>query len=106
MKEITDNEVIQFVGIRDLDPMEQEVVHRLTTEYYSRIKRQLKNITDLVVHIKCMKKEGDRKKFSMHIRAIAPTGMVEADKASDFDLSRALHKGFEDVMQLIKHKFH
>ena len=105
-KKIIDNEIIQFVGLKDLEPMEQETVQRLTTEYYEKIKRDFNNITDLVVHIKTHGKGGERKKFSIHIRAIAPTVMIETDKSHDFDLARAVHKAFEDVRTQIHHKLH
>ena len=51
-----EEEIIQFIGVKDLEPMEQEEVQRLTTESYPKIKRALKNITSLKVHVKTYKK--------------------------------------------------
>ena len=99
-------EVIQFIGVSDLEPMEQETVNRLTTESYEKIKRDMKNITNMVVHVKLHEKEGSRKKYSIHVRAICPTGTLESCKAHDFELPRALHKAFNDIREQIKHKFH
>ncbi|MBW2969460.1 hypothetical protein KY315_01055 [Candidatus Woesearchaeota archaeon] len=101
-----EQEIIQFVGVKDLEPMEQETVQRLTTENYEKIKRALKNITSLKVHVKMYKKEGEQKKFSMHVQAIYPGGTIESNKSHDFELPKALHQAFADVLVQIEHKFH
>lgn len=105
-KEIPENEVIQFIGVKDLEPMEQEAVQRLTTENYQKIKRDLKNITSMKVHVKVYKKEGEQKKFALHVQAIFPGGTVESNKANDFELARAIHKAFNDIRERVHHKFH
>ena len=51
----------QFVGLRDLSPEDQEIVQRLSTEYYEKIRRDLPTVLGLTVHIKCYEKEGKRK---------------------------------------------
>ena len=99
-----EEEIIQFVGVSDLDPMEQDTVQTLTTENYPKIKRALKNITSLKVHVKTYKKEGEQKKFSLHVQAIYPGGTIESNKAHDFELPRAIHKAFNDIKEQINHK--
>lgn len=99
-------EQIQFVGVSKLSPEDQLVVNQLATEYYPKIKRSLKNVTNLVVHIKEYSKTGDRHKYSLHVRALAPTQVFESSKSSDWDLARALHKAFKDVERQIQHKLH
>jgi len=101
-----EEEIIQFIGVKDLEPMEQEEVQRLTTESYPKIKRALKNITSLKVHVKTYKKEGEQKKFSLHVQAIYPGGTVESNKVHDFELARAIHKAFNDITEQIHHKLH
>ena len=105
-KEIPDQEIIQFIGVHDLEPMEQETVQTLTTENYPKIKRALKNITNLKVHVKTYKKEGEQKKFSLHVQAIYPGGTIESNRAHDFELPRAIHKAFNDITEQIHHKLH
>lgn len=105
-KEIPENEIIQFIGLKELEPMEQETVQRLATENYEKVKRALNNTTSLKIHIKTYKKQGEQKKFSIHILAAFPGRTIESTKAHDFELPRALHKAFNDIKEQIKHKFH
>jgi hypothetical protein len=99
-------EVVRFVGLNDLSSEEQVTVYQLTTENYEKIKRDLNNITNLVVHIKSYDKTGHRKKYSLHVHCIAPTHVFESCNADDWELPRALHKAFEDIRHQIAHKMH
>lgn len=103
---IMEKEMIQFVGVSKLEPEEQQTVNDLTTEYYGKLKRTVNNITSLVVHVKTYNKGGQRKKFSMHVRLIAPTQLFESTRTSDWDLARSLHKAFKDLESEIKHQLH
>ncbi|MBI4451383.1 hypothetical protein HY642_05385 [Candidatus Woesearchaeota archaeon] len=98
-------EMVQFVGVSSLDADEQEVVQRLTTEYFEKIKRKLHNVTNMLVHVKVYAK-GKRKKYALHVRVDAPTHIFEADAAHDWELPRALHKAFTDMQHQIQHRFH
>ncbi len=100
-------EVIQFIGVRELEPEEQQVVSNLSTEYYQKLKRSVKNFTSLAVHVKTHNKGGAKKKFSVHIRLIAPTHIIESRKAAaDWDLARTLHKAFKNIENEVKDKLH
>jgi len=99
-------EAIQFTGLNELAPEDQARVKDLSAEYYDKIKRGLKNITSLAIHIKATKKEGNKKKYSVHIKAIAPTAIFASTKAVDWDIARVMHKAFNDIQQEIKHRFH
>jgi len=99
-------EVIQFIGVKKLPPEDQALVHALSTEYYPKIKRSLKNLTSLAVHVKEYKKAGRRHKYSIHVRVLAPTQIFESTKAADWDLRRTLHKAFKDVEREIQHQLH
>jgi len=103
---MADEEVIQFIGVHDLETDEQVEVNKLATEYYEKIKRQLKNILGLKVHIKVYEKEGARKKFSIHLQTRSPTFTFESSKAADFELAKALHKAFQDLQHQIQHQKH
>jgi hypothetical protein len=101
------HEIIQFVGVNELAPEEQELVSRLSTESYQKFTRLMKKIEQMVVHIKTYENEGQKKKFALHIRVKAPTSaIIESCKSHDFDLARALHKAFDDIRVQIEHKFH
>ena len=54
-------ELIQFTGLKELEALDQERVKDLAATYYNKIKRSLKNITTLEIHIKEYRKEGGRK---------------------------------------------
>jgi hypothetical protein len=96
-------EQIQFIDLKKLEPEQQAVVQQLSTEYYGKIKRELNNLTTLIVHIKEYKKGH---KFSIHVRAEAPTRIFESTKAADWDLARTMHKAFKDLEREIQHVFH
>ena len=100
------NEIIQFIGVNKLEPEEQDTVMTLSEEYYSKIKRQIKNRMSLVVHVKTYQRDGGKAKYALHIRLIAPTRIFESCKAHDWDLPRALHKSFKDLMSEIRHSLH
>ena len=98
--------IIQFVGVNELTPEEQETIQQITTENYEKIATSLQNLTDLVVHVKTYNDEGKRKKYSFHIRCIAPTVIFESKKGFDWELARSLHKAFHDIIHQIEHKLH
>ncbi|MBI4739741.1 hypothetical protein HY772_09480 [Candidatus Woesearchaeota archaeon] len=98
-------EIIQFVGLSDLDLVDQEMVRKIIFEQYPKVKRRLHNLTSLVVHIKSYGKGGARPKYSFHMRAIAPTRMFESSKAVAWDLATSVHKAFDDLNNQIEHVF-
>lgn len=98
---------IQFIGVSSLSADEQDTVNKLTTEYFEKIKRSLHNETNLVVHVKTHNAEGGRKKYSMHVRAMAPTKQqFDSSNQDDWALPAALHKAFESIQHQITHKLH
>lgn len=106
MKPIPNTDLLQFAGLKELEPMEQELVQRISTENFEKIKRMLHNITQIKVQIKTYEHGGKKKKYSIHLQARAPGGPLDVDKAQDYDLARAIHKGFADLKGLIEHRRH
>ena len=98
-------ELIQIVGLEQLEKSEKDDIKRLVNEHFTKIQRHLKNIEGIVLNIKEYNKEGKRKKFSLHLRAIAPIHIFEAD-AVDWDLRRTVHKVFEKLENELEHHFH
>ncbi|MBW2997585.1 hypothetical protein KY349_04560 [Candidatus Woesearchaeota archaeon] len=102
-------EPIQFIGLNELEDVDQQMVQTLATQYYDKIQRALKNLTSLVIHIKRYEKEGHRQKYSIHVRVIAPTKVFESSKspeAATWDLASALHNAFKNLVRQIQHEFH
>ena len=102
------HEVIQYVGVSALAPEEQDVIQSLTQEYYEKIKRDMHNLTDLVVHAQAagvVEGKSKRKRYSLHIRAVAPGRHFESSKSDDYELPRAVHKSFEEIIAQIAHAF-
>ena len=99
-------ELIQIIGMRNLDDNQKPVVNKLVNEYYQKFFRTLKNEISLQVHIKKTDKGGKRKRYELRVRVNAPTRIFESKKALDWDLQRTLHKAFKDLESQFKHKLH
>ena len=99
-------ENIQIIGIKELDEMELEAVNRIASKGYEKIKRELKNDVSIAVHVKGHPKHGEKKKYGIHVKVIAPTRMFNSTKSVDWNLETALHGAFDDVVKMIRHAFH
>ena len=108
--EVTVNEVVQFVGLKELSPEEQDLVQSLVTKGYEKVRRELRNYTSIVVHVKRYKKaggDGKRQKYSVHVKVVAPTKKpLVSCMAHDWELARAIHKSFNDIKAQLAHAFH
>ena len=99
-------ETIQIIGIKDLDDMEIDAVNRLANRYYPKIQREMKNITSLVLHVKKHEKGGKQVKYSIHAKVVAPARIFVSTKGFDWDINKALHKAFEDIIHRLHHSLH
>ncbi|MBW3019510.1 hypothetical protein KY329_04990 [Candidatus Woesearchaeota archaeon] len=97
---------IQFTGVSDLDAAEQDTVQVLSREYYDKIKRQLQNVVNISVHVKRYKLEGERNKYSVHVKVAAPMQIFAADHAHFWELPAAIHAAFQDIQNQITHRLH
>lgn len=95
---------IKFIGLDELEDVDQAMVRTLADEYYGKIQRELKNDTSLVVHIKAHVKGGHRNRYEITVRAEAPTRMFETH-CEEWDLAKGLHKTFKDIEREIQHAF-
>lgn len=98
-------EKIKIIGIKELNDKEIKTVNRLAREYYGKIQRAIKNITSLVIHVKSYEKTGNRKKYSVSLKVVAPTRTFDS-KAAEWKLAKALHMVFNKVERMIEHRFH
>ena len=96
-------EKIQYRGVDNLKNEEKDTLNKLAPEYYDKIQRALKNVTSLQVDIKLYKKLGGKRKYDVHVKAIAPTTIFSASYA-DWDFARTLHKVFKKIENEIAHK--
>ncbi len=104
-----DHEIVKFVGLNELEPLDQDMVRAMCTKACEKLMRKVPDMSELSCHIKCYgKKDGIDKqvKFSIHLACKAPSGVFDVDSAHDFDLARAMHKAFEDMEHRIDHALH
>jgi hypothetical protein len=100
---------IQYIGLKGMEPVDQAMVKKIVVEESLRIERALKNLETLVVHIKPYSKGGARPKYSVHVRAVAPTKVFESAKsrqAAHWDISSAIRSAFDNIEREVQHAFH
>ena len=101
-----ESEFVQFVGLNELSAEEQQRVKEISMLGFEKLQRDLKTLSTMVVHVKLYEKEGNRKKYALHVRLNAHTRVFESCKAHDWDLVRALHKAMDDLKHQVIHAFH
>ncbi|MBS3113408.1 hypothetical protein J4418_04975 [Candidatus Woesearchaeota archaeon] len=95
-------EVIQYIGMDDLDEDQKRLLEKISEEYYDKIKRRLHNETSLSIHLKCYNKTGSRCKYSIHAKAVAPTRIFVSTKVAEWDFAKALHMALKDLESIIQ----
>ncbi len=99
-----DQDQIKFIGLDEVTEQEKEALNQLSTEYFPKIKRATHNATTMEIHVKAHEKEGNRRKWSIHAKALSPGHTFISNKAIDWDFKRAVHKAFNDILFQIDHK--
>jgi hypothetical protein len=98
---------ITFDGLKSLSDSEKAVLNKLSTEYFTKIKRTLDNLVALRIKIKTYEKGGEKKKYSIDINVFTPNkNNFNSNKTSDWDFAKALQKSFNAVLTNIKDKTH
>src|SRR3989338_6390105 len=97
---------IKYSGLKNLNPIEQQIINQILEREYPRIQRMIKNESDLHVHIKTVKKD-TRKRYIISIRLEAATKMYstktkDTEEAGDWDIKKATHKAIEHLESEIK----
>ena len=95
-------EVIQYTGMKNLDDEQKRLLDKISTEHYEKIKQMLHNETSISVHLKTYHNTGSRRKYSIHVKAAAPTRAFVSTKAADWDFAKTLHMAFKDLEMAIK----
>ena len=99
-------DLIQFVGVSKLAPDLKDTLNKLSTEYFKKIKRSVKNVVAVKVHVKTTSDTGSRKKFSLHVFCDIPGKTYDSNKHHDFDLAKATHQAFNSLLNEIRHTHH
>lgn len=105
-KEVPTNSIISYVGLDGVEEDDKEAIMEITEKYFPKIQRLVKNMMELVVHIKKHNKEGHRIKWDTRVRLEAPGHVFDSTKASEWELEASLHKSFQDVESQIQHRYH
>jgi hypothetical protein len=98
-------EVIQYIGVGDLLAGEREILNSVVEGELDKLKRKRPN--DAIngsLQVKVYQKEGDRKKYSMHLKLQFSKFLIDSSNHDDWDLPTALHKAFESVHNQLQHK--
>ncbi|MEK6874668.1 MAG: hypothetical protein AABX52_02870 [Nanoarchaeota archaeon] len=99
------SEGIQYCNLKELSPVELDVLNKLCAEYYDKVKRCVHNLVCVRVHVKCHNKLGKRKKYDVHLQVVAPMrSRFTSSKAHDWDLVQSVHKAFADILSQIEHE--
>jgi len=96
-------EAIQITGIDEISSNDKAIVNKLANDYYSKIKRALKNEISIKLHVKQHSKTGNKHKSDIRVKVVAPTKSFESQE-SDWDLARTLHKVFRNVIRQLEHR--
>lgn len=97
--------IIKYIGLNDLNRDESDSVKQIIEKDYEKIHRLLKNeLTDLSVHVKTYG-DGKVKKYSVHIKAEAPTRKLFSTETFDMDIKRTMRKAVNKIINEIKHNF-
>ncbi len=99
-------DTISYVGLKDLEEADQEIIMRLAEENFPKIQRLVKNKVELIIDVKRYHKEGHTAKWSIHVKASTPGHVFDSTKAADWDLARTMHKAFDDIKKQIAHRLH
>jgi 2,3-bisphosphoglycerate-independent phosphoglycerate mutase len=98
-------EKIKIIGMKDLNEDELEVVKGLANEYYEKLQRIIKNIDLITIHVKTFDATGERKRYEIKLKVIAPTKSFDA-QSSEWDITKAVHIVFNEMQKVIEHRFH
>lgn len=98
---------IEFVNLNEMHVSKaiKKKIEKVAAFHAEKIGFLVKNAFSMRIHFKEYKKEGKRHKYSIHLQVFFARTSIATDKAHDWDIVRALHKGFEDLKNRIRHKY-
>ncbi len=100
-------DIVRYSGTDVLTSEEKRILDKLSAEYFEKMKRSIKNIAEVIIHIKAYEEEGRRKKFSIDLRVNSPIlKTLISTRSHDWDFSRAVHKAFHDIESQLSTRLH
>ena len=94
---------ITILRFDELSSVEQGITRQLAARLYSRVEHYAQDPL-LIVEVKKQEKDGKVVKYAVHSRVRAPT-IIASVRQADWDLARALHKTFENLLNELEHKY-
>lgn len=98
---------VQFIGLKDLHPDDQEKIKDIIYTKSLFIEREIKKINSLRLHFKTYK-QGGNKRYSVHLMINSPGKVITADRVSEssrWDPIAAVYEVIDDAREQIRHKF-
>ena len=106
MKDAKIGNMIRYVNLKELNPEEQTTVKDIINNEFEKIHRLFSgNLVNLTVHIKLHNTESKNKKYSVHIKAEAPTKIFASKGYADWDLKKAARISINEIKNNVKHNF-
>jgi len=106
-------DMVQFKGLDALTEEDRAFLDKIVPEYFEKIKRQLDNLVQIQIHFKAYNVAGKRKKYDIHIMAVAPTRNIFVStrpahhfKSKDWIFSKSLGEAFKNLENQIKKTLH
>ncbi|MBT4823920.1 hypothetical protein HN695_00960 [Candidatus Woesearchaeota archaeon] len=97
---------IQYSGISDLNEEERDTLNEISSKSYEKIKNLLKkDDTTVSVHIKTYRQKGEKKKYSVTVKALAPATSIFRSGTTNWIFANALNDAFDRVQNEIKNHF-
>ena len=95
--------LIQYLNLKNAGDNDT-YIKDLIEKKLSKLEHDFSQDSKLIVDIKEYEKEGNRAKFSIHLRLEAPSSMLAAH-AFDWDVIKATRKALDNLETEFKHKF-
>jgi hypothetical protein len=103
----TKRNVVQFVGLKILDPLDQKRIKDLLYQHVIEIEREIKTINKVRIHFKEYEK-GGRKKYSVQLLIDSPMKPITVNamySPVQWDPVGIVHKLIDKARKQIIHKF-
>jgi CBS domain-containing protein len=103
--EVPENTHIQYVGLEelDIDTYVKMQVKRIVSRHATKLDHYFSNEFQFIVHIKEYSKDGDKHKYSVHLRVAYPGAVVPSSEASAWNVRTAVQEGLKRLESELEH---
>ncbi|MBL7100601.1 MAG: hypothetical protein ISS23_01460 [Nanoarchaeota archaeon] len=95
---------ITYKGLKKLDSFDITKIQTLVNNYFPKIQRHFSNAT-LTVDIKKAAIKGKRARYTIILRISAPAKININGEHTDWELQRAIHRAFDNLLNSANHKY-